>query len=296
MIEGRCPHCGDRVEASAVTAEDHTPYAMALADGRRGWWTMCRWVYGAGGQRLAHLGLSQPSPWSRRFARLNTLLLTAAVTASALANAGWHPVIRRPGIDATAGSSPQGKGWVLAVARPNPLPTPMSSEIPVGLWWNPALAAVGGVVALAAALVACTSSLWIIETRSQNALVGNHRGTDRLRCAIQYSTAAMPLLALAAAALIPRPVTWWGQTADWKTIPSPAWFSAPAILITLTTLLLWWFWLIRVGGTVPKEARRAVQLFFILQAPLWVIGLVAGCGTGGYFLLRWLAQTLDLAW
>jgi hypothetical protein len=166
----------------------------------------------------------------------------------------------------------------------------------VGLWWNPALAAVGGVVAMAAALLASTVSLWIVEARSQRALVGSHHGTERLRCAIQYSTAGMPMLALAAVATIPRPVAWWGQTAGWATIPSPAWFDAPAVLIALAALLLWWFWLIRVGSTVPNETRRTVQLFFIVQAPLWIISLLAGCGAGAYFLAQWLARTLNLAW
>ena len=99
LVRGRCPLCDYPVEDEPVTGEDRTPYAQSGQYGRRAWWAMCKWIWGAGAGRLAHLALMQSSAASRRFGRVNAALVVLTVAVCWLWLSGWHAVRVLPGTE-----------------------------------------------------------------------------------------------------------------------------------------------------------------------------------------------------
>ncbi|MHC4066987.1 MAG: hypothetical protein ACYSUI_21125, partial [Planctomycetota bacterium] len=118
LVRGRCPLCDYLIEDEPVTGEDLTPYAQSGQYGRRAWWVMCKWVWGAGAGRLAHLALMQASPASRRFSRVNLALVALTVAVCWLWLGGWHAVKVVPGVLQAARTSPSGKGWFQVALAP----------------------------------------------------------------------------------------------------------------------------------------------------------------------------------
>jgi hypothetical protein len=256
---------------------------------------MCRWVYAAGSQRLAHLSLMRPSAASRRFARLNALLLALTAAVAVFANTGWHVVQRGPGIDPTK-AVPAGKGWGQVVARPPSLPVQADRVTPVSLWWNLPWAAMMAPITLVLTLATGLLLVWIIGRGSQRALRGASAGTPRLRCAVHYGTAGVNLVALALAVSILRPLGLVGQVRGWTLLKSPALFNIVIVLLALVGLASWWFWLIRLAETTPKETRRTASRYFVAWAPLWAVVLGGGVAGGIYVLMHRLGEYISLAW
>lgn len=284
-IDGRCNFCGERLHDADVTSEDHTPYAIAIAEGRRGWRNMCRWVYTAGSQRLRHLGLSRMSRASRRFSRINLWLFAAVAALTVFANSGWRVVTPQPGVLAES-LEPAGKGWWQIASSP---------EHADALWWNPAWALVVGAATLILAVIEGSLLLIVIGRRASRAARGSADEPPRLRCAMQYSTAWTHLLSLALFVMLFAPLVHLSAGLHWGKIPNAV-FRVPAALLVIAGLLLWWLWCIRLGQTMPQANRRRVQRFFVLWMPLIVALVVGGTIYGSLYGAAHLAQALNLNW
>jgi hypothetical protein len=282
-------------EPVTTTSDDHSVYAERLAEGRGGWAAMCTSVFGAGKHRLAHLGLARPSRASRRFARVNLLLLAFAVGIAVFANAGWHTVYHGPRIE-LARQKPFGEGWWRAVENQTGKVGPVDRLVAVELWWNPPAAAVNAAVAVVVAMIAFAVLIRLIERGARRAVGSPPGQPPRFRCAIQYATAWCALLLIAAVPMVLRPLARIGRVAEWSVSPARSVYDVPAVLIVLAGVLLWWFWLIRLGETVPREARRPVNQFFVFWVPVLTMVVLGGATWGALALAGHLIRVLNLAW
>ncbi len=295
LIEGCCALCGHRIEQPDVTSIDKTPYAQGRENNKRAWLDMCQWVYRAGKNRLAHLALSRPSNASLRFSRINILLFTVAVGWFVFTNTGWHSVMSGP---AATGKSaePCGKGWIPLFDQTSSSTLNASSGVRVTeLWWNPALAICNSLAATIVAIIICFVLLGILIRGSRKKLNEESGGIHRIQCAIQYSTAWMQFLVLAVFIGSFREATVIFKALGWSAT-STAIFDVPAVLVGITGLLMWWFWLIRLGDTSPRDVRSRTNRFFIINVPIWTFLLAGGAIYGFWFSMPHLAAILGLTW
>lgn len=279
-----------------VTSEDHTPYAQSVNAGRPARGHMCRWVLGAGRQRLTHLALSRPSRASRRFAAGNILLLSLGMALAAFANTGWSVLERGPG-QRDPQTAPAGKGWWrLAESPAAENPASLNRVTPVAAWWSVPIAALAAAITFVVSGLVNWLLLAIIAGASAGALRGRLQGTQRLKCAIHYSTAWIVPMLIAVLPAMLRPLAHLAGVNGWRTLQSQSIFDAPAIIIAAVCVLLWWFWLIRLASTIPEESRQSAARFFILWTPMLAV-LVLGClALGLYMLAERLGSIPGLAW
>ena len=290
-----CPTCDDRPTDVSTTSEDHSVYAERLAEGRSGWGAMCKSVFGAGKHRLAHLGLARPSRPAKRFARVNLFLLAVGMGLAAFSNAGWHTVERRPRIE-PAEMQAAGTGWWLAIENAAAKVGPASRIRPVELWLNLPAATVSAVIVLIASLIVFAILVRLIAFGARQAIDAPPDEPPRLRSAVQYATAWSILLVLATVPVIFRPLAYIAEVAEWSLPLSRAVFDVPAVLLALAGMLLWWFWLIRLGETVPRQVRRSVSRFFLLGVPVLSILVLGGGAWGTYALVDYVTKSLNFAW
>lgn len=264
----RCPLCDLDFGDDRVTGLDTSPYARTYAQDNPGWWAMCAWVWFAGPQRLKHLALMRSSAASRRFRRINTLLLSLALGLLEASRIGWRWVSDVAAVEPTGSTLPVGAGWFHMAATPRPLPTDLPRETAVDAWWNPAQ----GVVAFAAAVIAAWLLLAAILYLLRVAVSAAHRPPydreGRMTAALHYSTAWLVLLIVPLVILALRPFAFLGSIGGWRWSPSRSAFELPGAALAACICILWWFWLIRLGSTAPLKTRGMVVACFAILAPL----------------------------
>ncbi|MCP4249816.1 MAG: hypothetical protein GY778_22465 [bacterium] len=273
--------CDHPVEDEPVTGPDLTPYAKSERFGRRAWWSMSKWVWTAGAERIAHLALMQDSPAARRFSRVNAGLLIVVAAVCGLALGGWHAVKLIPGAPEASAPAPSGQGWRLVVTAPTG--TASSRATPgliVAWWWNPLQAATTMAVGAVVALLLSWVLMALLRTGVESALRRRYRGQERLASALRYSTAWAIPLAPAGLILALWPLWRVADVGNWSVQPSEAAAYVPAVVIAAFSLLLWWLGLIRLGLTVPVPTRRRVAVFVGLIMPLIAAGVIGGTLVG----------------
>lgn len=297
LVRGRCPLCDYAIADEPVTNEDHTPYAESDHYGRRAWWGMCKWLWGAGAGRLAHLGLMRSSRASRRFGRINLLLLSVAAAVCCLSLSGWHAVKVVPDATDNAPQSPSGRGWCQVVSMP--AGTPIRHDGPgriVAWWWNAPQALIGSAMAFVGALVLMAVLMAVLRRGVERSLRPRYRGQERLRAALGYATAwGLPLI-LAGLILALRPICRAAALADWPVQPPETLVYVPAAVIAGLGVFMSWFGLMRLASTVPVRSRRRVSLFCGLWMPLIVVALIGGSAWGLLLLHDVAASALQLQW
>jgi hypothetical protein len=93
-----------------------------------------------------------------------------------------------------------------------------------------------------------------------------------------------------------RPLSHLAKVKGWSASRSQRLFDAPAVTIAVLCALLWWFWLIRLANTVPRESRRPASRFFMVWMPLIVVLVLGGVAFGLYSLAMRLGSTAGFAW
>ncbi len=281
----RCPLCDFRLGDELVTGADITPYAEAYADGRRGWRVMVAWVWLAGSGRLKHLALMRSSAASRRFARINVLLLALGIGLFEWGVVGWKWVPQGLDTNGTVESTgPSGAGWFRVASMPSLLSVERAAETPTDLWWNPAQC----LIAVPLAGVLALFAMWLVGVLTKTGVAWFHRSPyrkqQRMTAAIQYSTAwVIPFLAASVVAAF-RPIAYVGAVARWRWHPSDNLFLIMAAIFAGFGATLWWFWLVRLGATAPPATRARVVTFIAVGVPVVVVAGTAawwyGCRQG----------------
>lgn len=281
-----------------VTLDDRTPYAIAREEGSGGFFKMCKWVWTAGGNRLKHLGLSRPSAHSRRFARINILLFSIASSLCILANAGWHSVQSGPGMEGQS-TTPAGKGWkqvVLSAQASFDPSTSADTVIVSSMWFNGTWALFAASICFVCTLILGMLLVGVVSAMAGRSLQPEHRTDSRLRCGIHYGTAWLQFVILAMLLFCLRPVASVGRITDWPMTPSPIVIDAAALVLATLGLMLGWFWLIRLGGGVPKSSRQSVNRFFVFWGPIGMTLVLGWYLYGLYRLAGCVPQSMNLHW
>jgi len=297
LVHGCCPLCDYVIADEPVTNADHSPYAESEHFGRKAWWAMCTWVWGAGAGRLAHLGLMRPSPASRRFGRINLLLLALVVAVCGLTLSGWHAVEIVPDAPDNAPQSPSGKGWYELASLP--AGTPIGHSGPrriIAWWWNPPQALIGAALAFLAALILMAVLMAILRLGLERSLKRRYRKQGRLAAALSYATAwSLPLIP-AGLILALLPVCRLVAVADWPVQPPETIVYGLAAAMALLGVFMWWFGLLRLAATVPVRSRRKAAALCGLWMPLIAAALIAGSVWGLSLLHDAGTLSLHMQW
>jgi len=297
LVRGRCPLCDYLIEQEPVTSNDQTPYTRSEHFGRRAWWSMCIWMWGAGAGRLGHLALMQTSPAARRFSRVNVVLLAATVAVCWVWLGGWHSVRIVPGPIDEATVNPSGWGWFLLASTPaDAPPLPDDAGRTVAWWWNPPTAILGAACALAWSLILGWLLQAILRRGVERSLRPSFRRQGRLGAALRYSTAWVIPLIVVGLVLLLLPLCRLAAVADWPVKLPESFVFVPAAVVAAFALSMGWFGLVRLGATVPVRTRGRVVLFCGLWAPLIAAALVVGSFVGLARLLEVISPVLRFQW
>lgn len=286
-LQAMCPLCGFRFpDYDRATGEDVTPYAAGHAQRKRGWHSMCEWVWFAGNRRLKHLALMRASAASARFARINLLLLFLGLGLFQATREGWREVSRSPAIDARM--EPVGDGWFRIATAPPELIQDLPEDAAATLWWNPAQGIVAAVAGFLAAALLSWLVLLTVRAGTTHAHPPPYRLEKRMTAALHYATAwALPIFAGVVVVSL-RPIAYVGAVARWSWYPPQYGFELAGSVILAFGAALWWFWLLRLAATAPARAQARVIAFFAVGVPL----AVAAAGTVWWFGLDALYRSL----
>jgi len=274
------------VDGDATTGGDVTPYARAYARGERGWWRMMEWVWFAGGDRIRHAALLRSSAASRRFVRINCLLLALGMTVFQLTQVGWRVSSN------DEGEPVEGAGWILAASAQQGPAAEESS--PTHLWWNPPQAALTGSIGLVTAIFVICVTLKLLAVFTEAAHRSDYRGQYRMTAAIHYSTAWLIPVFVGAILLGFLPLAYCGDVAGWSWHPSRKSILIAGGAVTGLGFCLGWFWLVRVSATAPVRTRTRVATFFAIGFPVIVGGAACGWHLGLMKLYEVLMPVFEL--
>ncbi len=281
----RCPACGQRLESplpttcslchydfgdDRATGADVTPFAKSYTHGQSGRWAMTNWTWFAGVGRLKHLALMRTSAASRRFARINILLLSFLFGLFQWTRVGWKWMAEVDGAQADTLVKPAGEGWFHVASVPRPIPLGRAIELPIDLWWNAAqslVAVVSGMIVAFILIVVVQSWLRQGITLFHDA---NYRQEQRMTAALEYGTAWSFWIIIAVLILLLTPIAFVGEILSWRWCPTANGFMAVAGVYGGAGMSLWWIWLIRLGACAPASCRSRVILFCALATPLLV--------------------------
>jgi hypothetical protein len=283
--------CGFGFGGDRATGADVTPYAAAYDTDRSAWWAMSEWVWFAGPHRLKHLAMMRSSDAARRFARINILLMAFVFALTQIARGGWHAVTALRAAAASDPVKPMGGGWFRAAAAP---PGARPTGTTIELWWNPAQALIAAALAIIAGVVALFALSAIVRAAVRLAHRAAYRDDQRMSAAILYSTAwSIPLL-IGGALMALRPIARIGSVAGWAWYPPDQGVVLGAGVVGGFGVVMWWFWLVRLGSTAPAPTRGRVVAMFALGVPLIAAGAAAGAVFGVDVLLDALFDVLGL--
>jgi len=276
----RCPACGQRYQypfpprcaicefdfgftREAATGTDVSPYARSFAHGKAGWRSMAEWIWFAGAGRLKHLAMMQASAASRRFARVNLLMLAGGLTVLQATRIGWRAVSASPAVESSGAVEPMGRGWLHVASTPSAIRMALSSERPVDLWWNPAQAIIGGVFAGLFALLLMGMVLVIVRAGLTQAHAPLYHKERRMTAALHYSTVWAAPIVIGLLFFVFMPLHWIGAIRHWPWYPSSQMIWIVAGILDGFGFLMWWFWLGRLGMTAPQEPRAGVVAMLV---------------------------------
>ncbi len=257
---------------------------------------MCEWVWFAGADRLNHLGLMRASAASRRFARLNVLLLAVGAALLQGNSVGWCWVTDSIIVETPETAARTGLGWVHVASAPRPLPLGPASEVPVDLWWNPVQALLAMASGFVFALVGLSLLLRLVQWGVTWAHPAPHRGEQRMTAAIHYGTAWFVPVFLAAPVAVLRTVAYFGEVQQWTWYPSREGFILSAGVLGGFGAAMWWFWLVRVAATARARARGRVVAFVAVAAPMIAAAAAIGWWLGLERLYDPLFNRLNLVY
>lgn len=286
-----CPLCGFHFGDTRPVGLDVSPYALAYSHGEHAWRAMAEWVWFAGTERIKHLALMQSSAASRRFACANTLLLSLAAGVFLATMVGGYEA---PASSAVGRTTPGGFGWIMIASAPRPLPTDLPPELKVDLWWNLANSTLALAVGLVAGLLLLALTLSLIRAALLKAHDEKYRQERRMTAALHYSTAWLIPIAVAMLLVCITPLSIMGRINHWPWYPPREAILLASAVIAGLGIILWWFWLVRLGFTAPASCRSRVTLVAAVLAPTLAAAAAAGWWYGLSASLPLLFQTLRM--
>lgn len=289
-IPESCPLCGLALRAAAPTGEDISPYALR-SDGGKGFFGMCEWIWFAGGGRLKHLAQMRRSAASRRFARLNRAHLVVFLSILFGVSFGWHSLARSS--DVSPDRQPTGRGWLLAAERDG---EGLPADAPVELWWNPTQFIIASVVGSLMLILLLWMVDALIRAGSDAAHSAAYRGQHRMTAALDYFNSwCLPASAGVFLGWF-APFARIGQVLSWTWSPSRFALTLSAAVVSGLALVMWWFWLVRLGNCAPYRTRTRVVTYFAVVPVVVLSGTLVGWWYGLGYLLDEAYRLMGLTW
>lgn len=237
---------------------------------------MGEWVWFCGARRLKHLALMRASAASRRYAHINLALLAVGLALLEATRTGWRWVRTLPFPESTGPTQPVGVGWLQVAEAPRLLPANHPPQSHVDLWWNPIQTVTAMVVALILGFLVGWLVMIVVRAGVTRAHRPPYRNEQRMTAALHYGTAwCLPLL-VAAVVVGLKPMAFMGRIRQWVWCPPADGFVLSAAAVAGFGVIMWWFWLVRLGGTAPARTRRTVVTFLTIGVPLIVTAVAAG--------------------
>ena len=289
--DNKCPLCGFALDALEVVSDDTTPYADRA---RRRYPRMMWWVLLAGNYRLSHVARMRRSRSSLWFAGLGVFMLALACTLIVLPTHGWERIMDYGDSYPDGYPQPAGRVWELTGKVPSPPGLGSGEPVLVRLWWNPGLWTMSIIINFVMVLLLAWFLIYWVTVWSNRALLPEYRGKKRFTAAIDYSTAHMPLLLLAACCYGSSLLHPLGRILQWD-FQWPIFFHfAPAYLIGGFGLFVMWFWFLRMAHTAPPTTVGSISRYFGLWAPLAAIIIIGGWMVGQHYGIPLLAKGLGM--
>ncbi len=263
-----CPLCAFVIGDSRATGEDVTPYAIAFENDQSRWFSMCKWVWTAGPERLKHLAMMRASQASRRFAAIHLVLFAFALGMLRATLLGWRYVSHAQASMGTV-VKPVGQGW-FRVSSLTPIPGNEDASALTGVWWNPAQALLGGAIALVAAFILIAVVRILVRVGVEVAHTRSFRGEHRMTAAQHYATGWLVPMILAAVVLWLHPTIHFGNVST--TLSSELVVFLPAGILAGVSLIFGWFWMLRLAASAPVDTRTRVTIMLAFVAPALVLG------------------------
>ena len=234
---------------------------------------------------------SRSSLW---FAGLGLFMLALACTLIVLPDHGWERIMDYGDSYADGYPEPAGQGWKLVGKVPSPSGPSGGEPILVRLWWSPGLWFTSIIINFVVVLLLSWFLVFWITVRSDRALLPEYRGKKRFTAAIDYSTAHVPILLLAAFCYGSSVLHPLGRILHFEVQWPIFLHMAPAYLIGGLGLFVMWFWLLRMAHTAPPRTAPSVSRYFGLWAPLAVIIIIGGWLVGQHYGIPLLAKELHM--
>ena len=295
--DGLCPLCEARVadvEASPV-GDDITPFSKAAQRNMKSWWGMCKWIYTAGSQRLAHLSLMKASPASRGFAKRSLLLFALAGALLSFSRDGWFVVTQNPLVPSLSTKAPDTVGW-LQVAVSGRIEHLLPIPIPTEIWWSPLISLIGVVLTFAGGLIAGRLIYVLGKALIEFGFHEKFRRQKRMSAALQYSFAW--LVPLVAAAVLENLyiIGRFSDVGRWPVQIAVSVHLIPDVLLAAFGVFTWWFMLVRLANATPVKTRSRLTAHMGVYVPLLGIVITVGWLVGTHYGLIFLVNQLGLGW
>jgi hypothetical protein len=221
------------------------------------------------------------------------MMVTFSLACLCATAVGWHMMAKSP--DISSKREPGGDGWFLVAEAPVSRISVAKPDAPVALWWNPTQTIIGGVAALLTGFVLLTLVRSSVRRGVEWAHLPAYRGEQRMSAALDYAAAWW--LAGAAGFLIIclRPLSLFGAVAGWSWMVPEFSFELAGSVVIGFALVLWWFWLLRLGVTATFRTRSRVVTFMALGPALLSVGGFAGWWYLLHYGLGFIFERMNLA-
>lgn len=240
---------------------------------------MLEWVWFAGTGRLKHLALMRASVASKRYAWLNVIILTAALGLLQGLTVGWRQTTATPALEPTGAIEPAGEGWFHVAGMSSALRPDAPAFAYVDMWWNPVQSVVAMLIGWLAAIVMVWLALVLVRLGVTMAHGKAYRSEQRMTAAIHYSVGWGLVVVLGALIACLRPLSYIGEIVVWSSYPRRESFDLAAGVVAGFGVIMWWFWLVRLGAAARAPMRGRVVSFFVVG----VAAVVAATGAGWWW-------------
>ena len=247
---------------------------------------MLEWVWFAGTGRLKHLALMRASLASKRYAWLNLIILTAALGLLQATSVGWRQTTATLALEPTGAITPAGEGWFHVAGMPPLLRPDAPAFAYVDLWWNPVQAIIALLMGWVGALAMAWLALGLLRFGVTVAHGRQYRTEQRMTAAIHYSVGWGLIVLVGALIACLRPLSYIGEIVVWSSYPRGESYDLAAGVVVGFGVIMWWFWLVRLGTAARAPMRARVVSFFVVGSAAvvvatgvaWWWGVPAACG------------------
>ena len=146
--------------------------------------------------------------------------------------------------------------------------------------------------------ISVLTSLWVLssyERGLERALIEEYKGQGRFGAAIRYGTGWWLCAILAGFLMLFVPLYSVARVLGYS-FPTPAMIYVLAAVLASISAFMWWFFLVRIAGTVPPKTRSRVMWYCAVWGPIRTLIILGIPGVVFYFGIPAMIDLLRLTW